>query len=219
MKQRLLTLLKDNKVFFLLLLLYVIAGAVLLLVFPKGVPELWLNKHHSVFKDWLFMVATYMGDGIPAIVALIILFLVHNRKQALLLAACLISSSIVIQIIKIQLNYPRPSKFFENLQGVYYIDNLDLHSSFSFPSGHSGQAFSLFLIAAFLMRNKKWSPMLFLLAFLTAMSRVYLMQHFTLDVWTGAIIAVIVSTLVYAWLEPKIKPSLESSLLQHKARK
>src|SRR6478735_9231228 len=126
MKQRLLTLVQENRIFFLLLLLYVIAGAVLLLVFPKGVPELWLNHHHSVFKDWLFMVTTYLGDGIPATIILILLFLLHNRKQALLLAACLISSSIVIQIIKIQCNFPRPKVFFENIKDVYYIQNLDI---------------------------------------------------------------------------------------------
>lgn len=215
MKIRLLKLIQENKVFFILLLLYIIAGAVLLLGFPKGVPELWLNRHHSVFKDWLFMFATYLGDGIPALVVLIIVFLLHSRKKALLLSACLIVSSIVIQVIKIQCNFPRPKLFFENIKGVYYIQNLDVHSSLSFPSGHAGQAFSLFLIMAMMVKNKKWAPLFFLLAFLTAMSRVYLMQHFTLDVWTGAIIAIAVSLPLYAWLEPKIKTSMERSLLQY----
>jgi membrane-associated phospholipid phosphatase len=58
----------------------------------------------------------------------------------------------------------------------------------SFPSGHATSAFALFLCLAFLSANRYIKLISFMSACFIAFSRVYLSQHFLIDIYFGSII-------------------------------
>jgi membrane-associated phospholipid phosphatase len=100
-------------------------------------------------------------------------------------------------------DYPRPSKFFEKNIDLHVIEGLELHSFFSFPSGHSSGAFAVFFILGMFSRNIWITVLCFMTAVFVALSRVYLMQHFLIDVYAGGIIGVVVSFIIYYIFERK----------------
>jgi undecaprenyl-diphosphatase len=58
--------------------------------------------------------------------------------------------------------------------------------SFSFPSSHATNVFAASFLLSYYMR--KWWPLLYIIAFMVAYSRVYLGVHYPFDVLAGAII-------------------------------
>ncbi len=79
----------------------------------------------------------------------------------------------------------------------------------SFPSGHTAAVFSLMLCLTLIFNKKTWlSPIFFVLAVLTAYSRVYLSQHFAEDVLAGSLVGVAMTLFVY-WLYQRKKYAWE----------
>lgn len=175
------------------------------LLFPKGEPSLYINQFHIEALDYFFFALTFLGDGLFAAIFLITTMLFVSKKKSLVITITFLSVVVVIQVLKHVVfgNANRPYIFFEGVSNVYYIPWLEIHKFNSFPSGHTAQAFCLALCTLFYMNNKA-VYILFSLALLTGFSRIYLMQHFPMDVLAGSVIAVIVSTLVFYLLEYKI---------------
>jgi membrane-associated phospholipid phosphatase len=199
----LLTVINQNKFYFLLLGIYFITGAVLLLTFEKGDLELMFNRQHIPVLDFVFKYLTYLGDGFFAIPFILIILLFRKTYQAIIMTASLLATFAIIQLLKTFIFYDhhRPSKFFTEAHEIYYVEGVDIHSLHSFPSGHSAQAFCIFLLCALFIRNKNWSFVFFTLALGVTLSRIYLMQHFFIDTYFGALIAVIVTFGIYVWVE------------------
>ncbi|NJK86360.1 MAG: phosphatase PAP2 family protein [Bacteroidales bacterium] len=71
---------------------------------------------------------------------------------------------------------------------------------FSFPSGHATSAFALFFCLAVLVHQNSMKLLFFMSALLISFSRVYLSQHFLLDVYVGSFIGLIISILFCKWI-------------------
>jgi len=185
----------ENKLFYLLWLsVLLVVGAVLPFI-EKGDFSLWLNYRHTPILDRLFHYATWLGDGITVGIACLILLILKLRWGiiASLVSFC---SAFLISLIKKAYNEPRPSLVFENMD-LHYVDGVELYRNFSFPSGHTGAAFTLFLLLTIFTRNKQYTWLFFFLACMVAVSRVYLMQHFLIDVYAGALLGVLFTTVLY----------------------
>ena len=195
-------LILKNKLLVILIVLYFVAGLSVLIAFDKGEFELLVNRHHDPYLDVFFFYITYLGDGWGSALILVLVFL-RRIYYGLLALISLLVSAVIVQSMKrlIFAEYPRPSKFFEKQIDLHFIDGLELHSYFSFPSGHSSGAFSVFIILALIAQNKIYAVFYFLLALLAAFSRVYLMQHFFIDTYFGAGIGIIVAILVYYYID------------------
>jgi len=63
----------------------------------------------------------------------------------------------------------------------------------SFPSGHTITAFAFFLALTFFTKNHAWQVLYFVLAVLVGFSRIYLQQHFAIDVLVGSLVGVLVT--------------------------
>jgi membrane-associated phospholipid phosphatase len=115
----------------------------------------------------------------------------------------LIVTTIVTQSLKrlVFADTLRPKAFFEGLKDLYYIEGLEIHSHFSFPSGHTSGAFTIYLVLALITRNSISGILFFVLAFLTGLSRIYLMQHFFIDTYFGAFIAITLTLIIFYLFE------------------
>ncbi len=74
---------------------------------------------------------------------------------------------------------------------VHVVPGVDVHSYGSFPSGHTATAFTFALLIALLIRSAGISIVCVLVAVFVGYTRVYLSQHFPLDVAAGMIVAVL----------------------------
>jgi len=78
-----------------------------------------------------------------------------------------------------------------------------LHSSNSFPSGHTTSAFALATVLVLIFRKQKIAIPCLIGATLVAYSRIYLAQHFLQDTIAGALIGTLFGMLSYYVVKQK----------------
>lgn len=210
-----LTIYRRISYFFNLLLLFVAAGAILLLVVPKGELELTINSYHTKFADTFFLYATYIGDGWTYFLFLFALLFV-KRKYFYLAAIAGIICTIVTNSLKLFVfpDAERPVNYFQGKAALHFIEGAPVLHLGSFPSGHSLSVFSMFCLLSYMVKNKNWQWLFFVLSFTAGFSRIYLLAHFKEDVYTGAITGTLISVLVIFFFEKwaKDKPLMEEPL-------
>lgn len=187
-----------NKLFFLPYLVFVLGAGICLLLNKKGDFLLWLNLRHSPFLDYFFTYVTWLGDGIFYIIVVLTLAF-FNRRYALLGLMGFISSGLASQLIKKVLfpSAPRPIRYFNEELNLHLVEGVKVYEYGSFPSGHTATAFSLFLLLALISSQKTWGLVFFLLALLVGISRVYLVQHFLLDIYVGSILGLSLTLIIF----------------------
>ncbi len=159
-----------------------------------------MNVYHSNFLTWVFIYATYLGDGLFCIAIGILLFLFRRRFLGLMVISSYALSGIVAQIIKYFILEPRPAILFKDSGYPYFIDDVTLHNLHSFPSGHTSSAFAMAAVLAFGIKNKNYSLLLLAGAVVVGYSRIYLAQHFLNDVLAGSFIGVVSAIICYIFL-------------------
>lgn len=195
-------LIEKNKLFYLLTGFFWLVCSVVLLTSDKGTPLIFINGYHDNLFDYFFVCMTYFGDGLFSVAFLLgILFFVNIRKAVVVTVVFLIVV-IVIQALKFTFSEPRPFMYFHETPGLHYIPWIEIHKFNSFPSGHTAQAFCFALCICF-YAQKRYAVLLFTLAALTGLSRMYLLQHFPIDVLVGSFVAIVLTTLIFPLLEYK----------------
>jgi membrane-associated phospholipid phosphatase len=199
-----LKLIRANAEFFGGLAVYLLLGAILVLSQAKGEFELWVNRQHQPFFDTFFMYYTWVGDGWFYILVILGLLVWRNWQSALLGIICFALSGLAAQFLKhfIFTDALRPKAFFGDSVALHFVKGIEIHTSQSFPSGHTTTAFSVFCLLSLLSRDKQWSWLFLGLAILAGFSRVYLLQHFWLDTYFGAILGAGLTLLIY-WIYSK----------------
>lgn len=200
-------LIRTNRQFFICYAVALLILGPLQLRYGQETLMQWINSRNSAGADLFFTYATYLGDGAFFIlVCLIVLY--YNRRLGFVAIATFALSSLVSLFLK-TIVFPgrlRPLKFFEHSTYEYHIiKGLDIYSYNSFPSGHTISAFAVFSLLAFIDERKNRGWFLFLLAFLTGYSRVYLFQHFVEDTYVGSMIGVASSVVIYLALKPSVE--------------
>ena len=159
------------------------------LFFDKGYWVLWLNAQRTTSLDTLFIYITELGNGffIGAIALVLLLFFKWRYFFELLIGFLIQAIPVVTFKQLIFKDAPRPFLFFnKNEAGILdLIIDYPIHSLHSFPSGHTATAFFIFGFLALQVRNKLVSVLFLILAFGVGVSRIYLLQHFFMDVYVG----------------------------------
>src|SRR5689334_10526237 len=109
---------KSFNVYFLLIaVLFVVCCATFAFAFPKGEPELWINRHAHLYSDKFFLYATEAGHGLFFAAVVIVLTFVRISYAAVVAFSGLMCS-IISGTLKhiVYADSPRPPKFFEGLQ-------------------------------------------------------------------------------------------------------
>lgn len=153
---------------------------------------LLLNGNAGPMADIFFRYWTNMGDGIWWLI--LFFWLWRFRKSFLpLYIAAFVFSTLFTQVPK-KLFFPdmaRPTKAIADLSQVHTVAGVELHQTNSFPSGHTATAFTFYLLAVLFFPNRKTVMIGFVLAALVGYSRVYLAQHFPMDLGAGMLAAVL----------------------------
>lgn len=107
-------------------------------------------------------------------------------------------TTVFIYALKHIFAVPRPSVLLNRLGYTFHtVEGVSLHSSLSFPSGHTAAAFALMFAISILCKHN-WQRVLCLaIAVLTGFSRIYLSQHFLEDVLAGSVVGILSTLLVY----------------------
>ena len=181
------SLFRQNKIYFIGLLLILLFGTLLLINIGKASTFISLNAWHPFWLNVFFINYTFIGDGIFAIALIAVYLFYYKKKQeGLSLLYAFLLSSLVVQVIKNLVNAPRPRVFFEPGQYLFFIDHVSLSNYSSFPSGHTATAFAIATVLIIVMKDKRWQLPVLAAALLVGYSRIYLAQHFLLDVIIGA---------------------------------
>lgn len=213
-------LLKANRWFIIPSLIFLLLASILLIYFPKAELHVILNKTNSPFFDIFFKYATYLGDGVMIAILFIALLFVKYRYAFAFLAGSLTTAIFVNIIKKVVLHdICRPSKYFELFETyqLHFVEGVKLHSWNSFPSGHTATAFNVFITLAIITKDNKIKLLYFVAALLAAYSRVYLSQHFLLDITAGSVIGISFMLLFWVWFSKFNNNWFDKSIsIQHK---
>lgn len=182
-------------------LFFLCTGLTWVFLVPKGALVLWFSAHRSPYLDAFFRVATQGGEVAGFLIALVCLLALRYR-WALVLPALTLGVTLVSNTTKTIFHQPRPARYFGE-QGLLHelipVSGVTLHSGLnSLPSGHTMAGFAFFAFVAFCLPSKRIAAIvLFCAALFVGISRIYLAQHFELDVLLGAVLGVSLAMLFY----------------------
>ena len=138
------------------------------------------------------------------------------------MAANVFLSTVVIQTLKRAIFYDvaRPFIYFRDIYELHLINGVEMHHANSFPSGHSSSAFVIFFMLALITKNNSLKFIYFIIASLIAYSRVYLSQHFLIDIYFGSIISSTITLIIFyfgmKWQNNKLENSILNIFNKHK---
>lgn len=152
---------------------------------------LFLNRDFGTIADTVLLGLTYLAEGWMWIPYLIIVGWFFKKDKAIIIYSFAVST-LLTQIPKLLLfpNITRPiaSGIAPNL--MHTVKGVTMHQLSSFPSGHTATAFTIFLLTIYLFDRTKMILIGLLYAMLCGYSRIYLGQHFPMDVGGGIIVAI-----------------------------
>jgi membrane-associated phospholipid phosphatase len=152
---------------------------------------LFLNRDFGTIADTVLLGFTYLAEGWIWIPYLIIVGWFFKKDKAIIVYSFAIST-LLTQIPKLLLlshiTRPIASGIAPNL--IHTVKGVTMHQLNSFPSGHTATAFTIFLLTIYLFNQTKLILIGLLYAMLCGYSRVYLGQHFPMDVGGGIIVAI-----------------------------
>lgn len=179
------------------------------LFIPYGKDVLLINGHHHSLLDLISPWITELGNGLYYVPVLAIMLFVRFR-WATVIALAGILHAIAILVLK-RLIFPdalRPAGLMDKSL-LHFVPGVNVHTALSFPSGHTATAFAFLLIIS-LYFNNRWLTLLFaVLALLAGLSRIYLVQHFLVDVAAGSTIGFISAWAAWQIIKSKKWPWLD----------
>ena len=196
MKEKVLSVIKNNKRFVVLFICLAIFTVILINVLSgniSGFDEFVYNAISSLKSNFMtafFKGITRFADEEPIIlIAIVALIVIKNRKIGASIAVNLASSAFVNHLIKEIVQRPRPPMEIRMVE----------ESSFSFPSGHAMTSVAFYgLIIYFVFKKVKDKKVrntictaLSLLIFFIGISRIYLGVHYASDVLAGFVFGIV----------------------------
>ena len=154
---------------------------------------MWINIEWSCpFLDHFFGLWTHLGGAAAGFLFLIIVLLITRSVWAFVYTGMAYGvNAALFEGIKYTVLRPRPYMLSNAI--VRDVPGFSTPVDPSFPSAHSATAF---MIAIFLSaRYPKMSPLFIIMAFLIALSRVYIGFHYPSDVLVGAFLGMFAASL------------------------
>lgn len=170
---------------------------------PKGTAVLWCNAAYAPVPNLFFKYITHLGDGLIFVPLILLSFFAGRRFAVVSIVSALLVSALANFFKHVVFtDFPRPKAWFGDAAVLQFVEGVKVHSLHSFPSGHTATAAAVAVILALIFRRRYVTVLVALLALLVGVSRVYLAQHFFVDVsfgyFLGSVAALAAYQLVYA---------------------
>lgn len=188
---------KANRLFFIMYGCFLLTFGSLIFFTSHEKFVLFLNENNNEYFDSFFKYITYVGEGYFYAIFILPLALIRLRFGLISLLSLAISG-LFAQIMKHIFEMPRPIEYLKNSPvTLHFVENVDVHRFHSFPSGHTATVFSLAILLALLIPQKKYGILFFVIASAVGLSRMYLLQHFLIDVYVGSFIGIFTTVLIF----------------------
>lgn len=162
------------------------------LVWGKNEAFLYLNTNLGLVVDKIFEYSSYLAEGWIWIPYFIVLVGFYKKDTAFILMNFLVST-LLTQFTKnfIFGTAMRPMASGLDATQIHTVPGVEIHTFNSFPSGHTATAFTLFILTTYLFPNKYALSIGIVYALVCGYSRIYLAQHFPLDLAGGILVALL----------------------------
>lgn len=157
----------------------------------------WLEDLRFPAGDTVFQWLTYLGQEIPILVILCILFWCVNKRLAYRIGLSFFFSGLLLQDAKLFFRIERPWVLDPNFTPVESA--VPAATGYSFPSGHTQSAGALFFTLASGVKRKGLRVIFLLIPLLVAFSRMYLGVHTPKDVTAALLLSGGISFLFWKW--------------------
>jgi membrane-associated phospholipid phosphatase len=170
---------------------------------------LGLNKDLGQAGDIVFNYISYLAEGwiwIPYFLILVGWY----KKDALFILLNFLISTLLTQIPKhfIWDTVSRPMGSGISQDRFHRVEGVTMHLWNSFPSGHTATAFTIFFVTVYFFPKKEALLIGGIYAVACGYSRVYLAQHFPLDI-AGGIMVAILTVILSIYISNKIKKDVQ----------
>jgi membrane-associated phospholipid phosphatase len=143
-----------------------------------------LRGPRPVWLDYTMLVFTQIGSGVTSLAIGLIVFLTGNRLLAYEVFLGTLTLWIVVELVKALVRRSRP---FIRVTQARIVGSQA--SGRSFPSGHTSQAFFMATLMAPYFHASLWLVfLLYAIAILVGITRMYVGAHYPRDVLAGAIL-------------------------------
>ncbi len=189
------SLLVVKKEVFLIYSLFFASSIVFISIYNKFSFHLEINKFNSSFFDVFFKYSTFLGDGaLFAVLAIVFLFI--KRKMFYVFVVSGVLTLLITHLFKKILfkGILRPAAALGE-ESLHLVDGVKMAMLNSFPSGHATTAFAIFTILCLYFAKCKSQFLWVSLAIIAGLSRVYLSQHFLIDIFFGSFIGIFIGII------------------------
>ncbi len=208
---------KSKRIYYIFPFVLVLLLTAPFLLISKQESVLIVNHATTLFLDRFFKTITWFGEGFMICIALFFVIFLRLRWFMTFVVGLL------IHLVLINANkhffFPeisRPLGYFTDLGKadlIRIVDGVTVHFRNSFPSGHTTGATFGAVLVALIYSSKRISFFLAIIAMLVGYSRMYLGQHFFVDVYFGYFFGIvsavaayyIVKQMKYPWLSYHLK--------------
>ena len=195
--------LKDNY-FSICVYICVITGILPLVYLHKYTINVWVNvKIANYPTDSFFIFYTNIFQGYIHVLTILVFAFISRRKFFLFLVQAVLVG-VLVYILKDVVfgNIPRPTRLLGYDAFTHLLKNYKIYKEgYSFPSGHTMSAFAVLSMFSYMSKSRALQVGLFALASLVAFSRIYLLQHFFIDIYFGMIIGFLTTIITVKILD------------------
>lgn len=149
--------------------------------------------------DVFFQFCTFLGQDIPVLLLICAIYWCFHKRTAQQIALSFFLSGILLQNLKITCRIERPWVLDPSFKPV--LSAVPAATGYSFPSGHTQTAASLFSTLALRAKKRQFRIFCVCLFLLVGFSRMYLGVHTPADVGAALLIACTVSYVLHLFLK------------------
>ena len=161
----------------------------------------WFKSIRTPILDDFFSTVTYLGHELIPIALICILYWCINKSLAYKIGFSFFASGLTTQALKITFRIDRPWILDPEFKPVG--DAIDEATSYSFPSGHTQSATSVYGSLAMGIK-KNWVRIICVIAFVVVgISRMYLGVHTLKDVAVAMVLTLVITYLVFRFVDPE----------------
>jgi len=198
-------LIHEHRYFIGVFAIYLLLGGFSFIIYVQGAEILFLNEHHTLWWNRFFVFFTSLAEPV-VLTALALVLLFFRFKYFLVYIIDISLVGVIVTFMKLEVfdDRVRPFMFFKNLHQLHWIEGVPVLMDHSFPSGHTTVAFAVCFLLAIYLRRTWLSMILLIVAMLVGLSRIYLMEHFWIDVYFGSLIGILITLLTYIVLQKRL---------------